>query len=193
VLSDRRWVVFLTLPLFVLVYAINPFLLPWYPLTVVPAVLLMVMASFRLAERLWPRVAASVSVLSVILPLGLAMGTLPELNTRVRDQRSHTESLMHWVYNDLPGKVQQPALVLFTYKSGVDTPHEEPVYNLDVVNIDDAPIIKAHDLGSARDTEIIRYYAERQPNRRVYLCDLATRRLTDLGAAGTLIATMKGK
>jgi hypothetical protein len=68
ILSDRRWVVFLALPLFVVAYAINPFLLPWYPLTVVPAVLMMVMASFRLAERLWPRAAASVSVLSVILP-----------------------------------------------------------------------------------------------------------------------------
>ena len=192
VLSNRRWVLFLTLPLFVVAYAINPLLLPWYALTVIPAVLMMVMASFRLAERLWPRTAASVSVLSVILPLGLAMGTVPGLNPRVKDTGG-TTSLMHWVYNELPRQVQRPALVLFTYKSGVDTPHEEPVYNIDVVNIDDAPIIKAHDLGSARNTEIIRYYAERQPNRRVYLCDRATRTLTDLGPAGTLIATTKGK
>jgi hypothetical protein len=100
---------------------------------------------------------------------------------------------MDWVYKDLPGKVKQPALVLFRYKQGVDSPHEEPVYNIDVVNIDDAPIIKAHDLGPARNAEIIRYYAERQPNRRVYLCDRATRTLTDLGPAGTLIDAMKGK
>jgi hypothetical protein len=193
VLSNRRWVLFLTVPLFVVAYAINPFLLPWYPITLIPAALLMVMAGFRLAERLWPRAAASISVLSVILPLGLAMGTLPELNPRVRETRDHSESLMDWVYKDLPGKVQQPALVLFRYKQGVDSPHEEPVYNIDVVNIDDAPIIKAHDLGPARNAEIIRYYAERQPNRRVYLCDRATRTLTDLGPAGTLIDAMKGK
>jgi hypothetical protein len=192
VLSNGRWVLFLTLPLFVAAYAVNPFLLPWYPITVVPAVLLMVMASFRLAERVWPRAAASFSVLSVILPLGLAMGTLPELNTKVTDTRV-TTPLMHWVYDELPGKVQRPALVLFTYKRGVDDFNQEPVYNIDVVNIDDAPIIKAHDLGAARNTEIIRYYAERQPNRRVYLCDRATRTLTDLGPAGALIATTKGK
>jgi hypothetical protein len=195
VLSNRRWVLFLTLPLFVAAYAINPFLLPWYPITVVPAVLMMVMAGFRLAERLWPRAAASVSVLSVILPLGLAMGTLPELNTNVKDGpgRSAPVSLLNWVYNELPEKVQRPALVLFSYKSGVDNVHEEPVYNIDVVNIDDAPIIKAHDLGPARNSEIIRYYAERQPNRRVYLCNRTTRTLTDLGPAGTLIDTTKGK
>ncbi len=193
VLSNRRWVLFLTLPLFFAAYAINPSLLPWYALTVIPAVVMMVMASFRLAERLWPRAATSFSVLSVILPVGLAMGTLPELNTKVKDEWRTTPSLMHWVYHELPGKVQRPALVLFAYKSGVDTPHEEPVYNIDVVNIDDAAIIKAHDLGSARDTEIIRYYAERQPNRRVYLCDRATRTLTDLGPAGALIAGTKGR
>ena len=192
-LSNQRWVLFVTLPLFFVGYAINPSLLPWYVLTVIPAVLMMVMASFRLAERLWPRAAASLSVLSVILPLGLAMGTLPELNTKVKDEWRTSPSFMHWVKNELPGKVQRPALVLFTYKSGVDSPHDEPVYNIDVVNIDDAPIIKAQDLGPARNTEIIQYYAERQPNRRVYLCDRATRTLTDLGPAGALIATTKGK
>jgi hypothetical protein len=193
VLSDRRWVLFLPLPLFFVAYAINPALLPWYALTVIPAVLMMVMAGFRLVERLWPRAGASISVLSVILPLGLAMGTLPGLNPKVKDNWLTGPSLMHWVYNDLPRQVQRPALVLFTYKSGVDVPHEEPVYNIDVVNIDDAPIIKAHDLGSARNAEIIRYYGQRQPNRRVYLCDRATRTLTDLGPAGTLIATTKGR
>ena len=190
VLSNQRWVLFLTLPLFFIAYAISPFFLPWYPLAVIPAVLMMVMASFRVAERLWPRARASVSVLSVILPLGLAMGSLPEFNSQVRD--AGPAGLMEWVYNELPRKVQQPALVLFSYQSGVDSAHEEPVYNIDVVNIDDAPIIKAHDLGTARNTEIIRYYAERQPNRRVYLCDRTTRTLTDLGPAGTLIAPTKG-
>lgn len=75
----------------------------------------------------------------------------------------------------------------------VDNPHEEPVYNIDVVNIDDAAIIKTHDLVSARNTEIIRCYAERQPNRRVYLCDRSTRTLADFGPARTGIATTKGK
>jgi hypothetical protein len=153
---------------------------------------MMVMAGFRVAERVWPRVGSSVTVLSVILPLGLAMGSLPELNPQVNETPA-TPSLMQWVYHDLPGKVQRPALVLFGYKSGVDSPHDEPVYNIDVVNIDDAPIIKAQDLGSARNAEIIRYYAERQPDRRVYLFERATRTLTDLGPAGTFIATTKGK
>jgi len=58
--------------------------------------------------------------------------------------------------------------VLFRFVKG-DDHHQEPVYNVDVAWPDDAPIIHAHDLGEARNQEIFRYYAERQPDRRFFL------------------------
>jgi hypothetical protein len=67
---------------------------------------------------------------------------------------------------------------------------EEPVYNTDVANIDNAPIIRAHDLGP-RNVEIIRYYAERQPDRVFYVCDASRPILDRLGTAAELLAKLQ--
>src|SRR5215469_18844576 len=72
---------------------------------------------------------------------------------------------------ELPQAVQQPAVVLFRASPRSDF-FEEPVYNTDVAWPDDAPIIRAHDLG-ARDVELVRYYAARQPARTFYVFNRA--------------------
>jgi hypothetical protein len=77
--------------------------------------------------------------------------------------------------------VQQPAVVLFRFAPGSSV-DEEPVYNTGVAWPDDAPIIRAHDLGP-RDGELLRYYAARKPGRTFYLFDRADRSLTRLGNA----------
>jgi hypothetical protein len=66
--------------------------------------------------------------------------------------------------------VRTPAVVLFTYQPGSPIP-EEPVYNTDVAWPDNAPIIRAHDLGPARNPEIFAYYAKTQPDRTFYIFD----------------------
>jgi hypothetical protein len=78
--------------------------------------------------------------------------------------------------------------VLFRYTSGTSSPHEEPVYNVDVTWPVDARIIRAHDLGD-RNVELFRYYADRQPERNVYRFDRATGELTFLGKAADLART----
>ena len=87
---------------------------------------------------------------------------------------------MWFSYKELPKHVQVPALVLFRFHPG-DNTNEEPVYNVDVMNPDDAPIIRAHDLGVQRDQELFDYYAARQPERTVYLFDRAARKMVRLG------------
>ena len=57
---------------------------------------------------------------------------------------------------------------------------EEPVFNDTVAWPDDAPIIRARDLGD-RDIELYRYYANRGPDRTVYRFDLHAQTLTRLG------------
>ena len=57
----------------------------------------------------------------------------------------------------------------------------EVVYNTDVAWPDDAPVIRAHDLGADRNAALYRYYAQRQPDRMVYRFDRATNALVRLG------------
>ena len=66
-------------------------------------------------------------------------------------------------------------MILFQYhpelpQTGDNSCKIEPVYNTSVAWPDDAPIVRAHDLGS-RNIELIRYYAEHQPQRTFYLFD----------------------
>ncbi|MDB5301841.1 MAG: hypothetical protein JWO87_3504, partial [Phycisphaerales bacterium] len=64
---------------------------------------------------------------------------------------------------------------------------EEPVYNTDVAWPDDAPVIRAHDLGDARNREIYAYYARTQPECMFYRFDpQATPSLKELGRARDL-------
>ena len=58
-------------------------------------------------------------------------------------------------------------------------------FNLDAAWPDDAPVIKALDLGD-RDGEIIAYYARLQPDREFFLYDFADDSLTRLGNAQVL-------
>ena len=75
--------------------------------------------------------------------------------------------------------------MLFTYDPGRNT-HEEPVYNAGVAWPDDAAVVRAHDLGPARDAELFAYYAARQPPRFAYRYDERTRTLTPLGPVADL-------
>ena len=119
--------------------------------------------------------------------IALTLPNFAELNWHVRDDL-YIRPVMFDSYVRIPQSVQKPAIVLFRYTTG-DLVHEEPVYNVDVVNPDDAPIIRAHDFGELRNQELFEYYAARQPQRNVYLFDRRTRTLTPLGKVADLVST----
>jgi hypothetical protein len=113
-------------------------------------------------------------------------------DTRVSDE-SFVSPVLRYINEILPYRddVARPAVVLFTYRPGGNY-FEEPVYNTDVIWPDDAPIIRAHDLGP-RNREIFAYYARTQPDRTFYRFDLALAHqgkepLTRLGTARELAA-----
>ena len=59
------------------------------------------------------------------------------------------------------------------------------MYNTDVASPDDAPLIRAHDLGP-RNIELFRYYATRAPDRMIYRFSRKTGQLDTLGRAADL-------
>jgi hypothetical protein len=123
---------------------------------------------------------------AIFFPLAavlLALRALPEVDRNVSDARFRAGDVMY-AAGPMRAAVRPPAVVLFQYAPGCDA-HDEPVYNTDVLWPDDAPIVRAHDLGP-RNRELFDYFAARQPDRNVYRYDRFTGRLTLLGTAGEL-------
>jgi hypothetical protein len=106
-----------------------------------------------------------------------------ELNHTVKDQKFNTQELRQ-VTETIAKDVSVPAVVLFHFPPD-GNPHTEPVYNVDTPWPDDAPVIRAHDLG-ARNIELFRYYAQIQPNRSIYLFDRHDGSIRLLGTAKEL-------
>src|SRR5207237_9067046 len=95
----------------------------------------------------------------------------------------HFESRIARPVHEQLAKIPAPAVVLFRFDSKTDSPHEEPVYNTDVAWPDDAPVIRAHDLG-APNVEIYRYYLDRD----FYLYQVSSNKLIHLGKGHDLLA-----
>jgi hypothetical protein len=111
----------------------------------------------------------------------LALTDCWELNRAVNDEPFRAT----WL-RELHNASESHAIVLFSFdlEGGssdiVQKISQEPVYNTDVAWPDDAPLIRAHDLGE-RNVELFRYYAQRDPTRRVYRFSRRTGELQDLG------------
>ena len=170
--------------LFVALYGSFAYLLLHYIVVHAPGVIFLVLLGRARLAATWAanRFLACASLLGVI---ALMLPNFAELNWHVRDDL-YIRPVMFDSYVRIPQSVQKPAIVLFRYTTG-DLVHEEPVYNVDVVNPDDAPIIRAHDFGELRNRQLFEYYAARQPQRNVYLFDRRTRTLTPLGKVADLV------
>lgn len=193
----RRRVLWSVLPLFICFYVFSTFFLEHYCVLVAPAVILSILLGGRAIAGAWPRFERHLFAVFVMVIVMISITSLWEINhfistpaTRVSDE-TFVSPVLRYVNEILPYRddVKQPAVVLFTYHAGGNF-FEEPVYNTDVVWPDDAPIIRAHDLGP-RNHEIFAYYAKTQPQRTFYRFDAANVKqgkdpLTRLGTAEEL-------
>ena len=196
-----RRVLWSTLPLFVLGYALNTFFLEHYAAVVIPAVVLSVLLGLRALAEAWPRFRDHILAGGTLLLVSASILSLYELNpvatlldrdaeTRRRheiDDETFRSPTLRFV-RQMEQRVQKPAVILFRYTPG-DNVIEEPVYNTTVPFPDDAPVIRAHDLGDTRNLELFDYYARKQPDRMFYRFDRATNTLTPLGRATELAKT----
>jgi hypothetical protein len=165
--------------LFIILYTFYAFMFRWYPVPLIPSVFLLLLLGVDALSRLRSD-GRFFGTFPVLMAGALAICALPGVDPRVNDNGLPAQELRQIDYV-LNTKVRPPAVVLFRYRtSHLIGPAEEPVYNYDVAWPDNAPIIKAHDLGKEKNIQLFRYYAQRQPRRRFYLYDRATQRLTRL-------------
>jgi hypothetical protein len=162
------WLVLAAPPaLFVALYSTFAYLLPHYIVVHAAGVIFLALLGRRRLIATWPN--GFLTCASALLIIAFSLPAFAELNWEMRDDL-FVRPIMQFNYVQLPKLVKEPAIVLYRYRTG-DNVHEEPVYNVDVVNPEDAPIIRAHDLGVQRDLELFKYYAQRQPQRTVYLVE----------------------
>jgi hypothetical protein len=173
---------------FPLAYTFYPSYLLHYGQVCAAAFTTLAVGGEHLLRRSLPRPFAPVLTLALA---ALCLASLPQL------RGTHDPFVPFPYLADINDKLAHldhvPAVVLFHYNPGRADVHEEPVYNLDTVNPDDAPVIRAQDLGPAADQRIFAYYARHQPDRFFYLYDRTTAQLTPLGYARDLAARPANK
>lgn len=192
--DPRRLVVCAPVILFIAGYMFYPVLLPQYCIVVAPAIILATLLGAATIVRAWPRQSIALSAVLTVAILLVSLAALPEFHPQRPDDDSWPTTWFN--YEQLPREVSTPALVLYhyvpgKYASGMGNFYDEPVYNVDVAWPDDAPIIRAHDLGPDRDAQIIDYYAKIQPQRNVYFISQADLKLHLIGKAGEIAKRLK--
>jgi hypothetical protein len=178
--NRKTWVVFLSLAAYLAGSGFVFQFLDHYVMAIAALVIILLLMGAAEIARAFPNRHRA----AVFLPLAIALLAMHRLC--LNDQGAYqrlSRSVMHANDVEIPARVRQPAIVLFRYGPGERSGafDEEPVYNWDVVNPDDAPIIRAHDLGPLTNRELFAYYAKRQPGRNVYLFDRAHWKLEALG------------
>ena len=177
-LTIPRAVMLAVLPLFLGLYVSYVFFLPHYVIVVLPSIILGILLGVRAIAKAWPRAGPSLSLGLYLLIASVAIAALPEFDATVHDEMFDAP-LIRQVNRQLLTTVHAPAIVLFQYDPKRNV-NEEPVYNADVAWPDDAPIIRANDRG-AENIRLFDYYAQRQPQRRVYLFNEQNGLLLDMG------------
>ena len=177
-LRGRRWLLFAMLPLFVALYFPYVFFIRHYSTIVIPSGILLIVLGVRVLSDFSPSFRAQILTFLVACIVPLVISDWPTFNRLARDEFLPADSL-RTIEQRIENVPHRPAIVLFHFSLG-DPIDLEPVYNAETIWPDDAPIIRAHDRGEM-NSELFRYYAQRQPDRWVYLYNRSDGTLTDLG------------
>jgi hypothetical protein len=185
--TSPAWILAAPLPLFLLAYAFYLFYFAHYLLVLAPAMIFLIVIAAHELPALWPRMRNPLVVLVTFTLAIISLDALPEFHPRLRDDVGAGDlGEINKLLADLP---HRPAIVLFRYANG-DNAQREPVYNTSTSNIDDADVIRAHDLPGEANRTLLEYYAERQPQRHVYriirAADGSSPQLIDLGPVGAV-------
>ena len=163
--SAHRWLFAAPLPLFIVAYAFYLFYFAHYLTVIAPAMIFLIVLAACEIPRLLPRAIDALTVFLTLAIGALCIFGLPQLHRTVHDDVGAGDlGEINKLLAHLP---QRPAIVLFRYTDGVSI-HREPVYNIDTLRIDDADVIRAHDLPGEPNRKLLAYYATYQPQRHVY-------------------------
>jgi hypothetical protein len=182
-LANRSRALLSPIFLFVGLYAFYVFFFPHYTIVAAPAIIIGILIGAGELSAVNPKLCTAV----YLFIAATAIAALPQLDPTMQDELFDAP-LIHSADLKLAA-LSEPSVVLFKYNPARN-PDEEPVYNADVAWPDDARIIRAHDLGE-RNSEIFRYYADRQSQRRFYRFDEKDYSLAYLGTARELAYNQK--
>ena len=164
----RRWIFPALIALSVAFYVFFAYLLPHYVVLVAPAVIVVTLIGVETICEASPRTRTWLVTLTAAIIVAFALRAMPQFNRLMRDDPYVFQSIAF--DHRVPEMVKTPAIVLYHFNPE-DNEHEDPVYNLDVLWPDHAPIIRAQDRDAATNLALFRYYAQRQPDRVVYRVD----------------------
>jgi hypothetical protein len=165
----RRMALMAALILFFIGYATYLFFLNHYIIAVFPSIICMILMASETVRRAWLRTSRPyIFILFCIFTISITtlwpVKSLPAVAPGTAADQRPANALLAQLS-------QTPAVVLFRFDPKVTSAHDDPVYNDTVAFPDDAPVIRARDLGPEQDRAIYRYYAQRQPNRVFYIYD----------------------
>jgi len=193
--DPRRIVLVASLILFMIFYFLNPFYLEHYTVAIICPMLALVFMAWEAAESAWPVLRPAVGTFLTVLLVALSIGNLPEVNpARRADFGAYAE--LRQFDRALEGLPPGRALVMFQSDlPGSHTFYVDPAYNESVVFPDEARIVRAHDLGESENRKLYQYYAQRQPDRVVYIYDRSAwrRGANPLSPPQGTVAEMAGK
>jgi hypothetical protein len=153
-------------------YACVVFFLVHYLFPMLLSMTCLIFMGWDSLERAWPIRRMAIGGFLLICIIILSAADLPTFNPEIRadaiDFHDREQRMANEALSNLP---KTPAVVLFRFDPSNCDPHDEPVYNDTVAWPDDAPIIRARDLGRAQDWKLINYYAKHQPDRWIYIYD----------------------
>lgn len=183
--DPRRWAVVSILIAWCVLYSFYAFQYAHYYVTVLPSVPILIFAGFETIWRLFPRSMACVKCMRAVLPSAIAVMVMPQFKHDVMDQ--FVDSFVEEPMRAFERQVPEARSILLVRWGPQSVPEWEIVYNIHDAWPDEARVIRAHDLGE-RNIELYRYYAERQPDRVVYLFDRESGTFARLGAVTELAA-----
>jgi hypothetical protein len=180
-----QWALAAVLLFFTIGYMTFMFFAAHYLVVVIPAGLLLVVVGMKQLERFAGegRLRSYVTVFCTLVIVVTSVACLPEGAARPDEPRV---SLPMHAFNHQVPLMDKPAVVFFhSQPDNKSAWRHEQVFNIDAAWPDDSPVVRAQDLGD-RDIELVRYYAQKQPNRVFYRFELESRTLTRLGTATEL-------
>jgi hypothetical protein len=180
-----QWALASVLVLFTIGYMTFMFFAAHYLMVVIPAGLVLVVVGMKQLERFAGegRLRNYVTVFCTLVIVVTSLACLPEAAAR-RDEPRVSKPM--YAFNHSVPQMEKPAVVFFhSDPDNLSAWRHEQVFNIGAAWPDDSPVVRAQDLGE-RDIELVRYYAQKQPNRVFYRFELEARTLTRLGTATEL-------
>ncbi len=184
-LTNRpRRVVGATGALFVALYAFYAFFLPHYLIVLAPIGIFLILAGIESIARAWPANREPITCALLLAAVALPVSLLPEFTGKRTEYRFPELVRVNRSLATIPP--QERALVLFRTDPAKTSVFQEPMFNFESAWPDDARVVRAHDLDAEKNRALFRYYANKQPDRVVYLYDRGTGALARLGVVTDL-------